>query len=60
MAGIPDAPWVGFDREEYEERCNPYSHWEEEADHEAEEADRLWEEERERRHKNDNLNSNDL
>lgn len=39
------APWVGIPPEEYEERCNPYSHWEEQADWEAEEADRRWKEE---------------
>ncbi|MCM1437752.1 MAG: hypothetical protein NC131_00880 [Roseburia sp.] len=41
---IPDAPWIGIDGEEYDERCNPYAHWEEQADYEAEEADRLWKE----------------
>lgn len=39
------APWVGLDQEEYKERCNPDSRWEEQADYEAEEADRLYKEE---------------
>lgn len=49
MKDIPDALWVGCDREEYEELCNPYSHWKEEADYEAEEADRRWKEMQEER-----------
>lgn len=44
MKDIPDAPWIGFDREEYEERCNPYYDRESKAGYEAEEADRLWKE----------------
>ncbi len=43
---IPDAPWIGLCKEEWEEICNPYSHWEEDADYEAEEADRRWKEEK--------------
>lgn len=45
MKDIPDAPWIGLDEEEYNERCNPYYDWEEQADYEAEEADRRWKEE---------------
>jgi hypothetical protein len=43
---IPEAPWIGHCAEEWEEICNPYSHWEEDADYEAEEADRRWKEEK--------------
>lgn len=49
---VPDAPWIGGSREDWEECCNPYSRWEEEADHEAEEADRRWKEEQEERYEN--------
>lgn len=42
---IPDAPWIGHCREEYEEMINPYSHWEEQADYEEDESDRKREEE---------------
>lgn len=49
MGYIPDAPWIGLCREDYETRCNPYYDSESRADYEAEEADRRWEEEQENR-----------
>lgn len=47
MFEVLDAPWIGHCREEYEEMCNIYYHWEEESDCEAEEADRRWKDRRE-------------
>lgn len=53
MAEVSDAPWIGHCVEEYEEMCNPYSYWEEEADYLAGEADRRWKEEQEERLRDD-------
>lgn len=44
MKDIPDAPWIGIDKEEYEEHCNLYFHLEKWGDYEAEESDRCWKE----------------
>lgn len=43
--GIPDAPWIGLCREDWEERCTLYD--EECDDHLLDEADRRWKEEQE-------------
>lgn len=37
MSGIPDAPWIGLCREEYEDRCRLYD--EDEEDYLATKAD---------------------
>ncbi len=44
MFDVPDAPWIGHCKEDYEERSNPYYDWEERADYEADKADRRWKE----------------
>lgn len=42
MVDVPDAPWIGLDREEYEELYNPFYKLEKEAEYEAERADLEW------------------
>lgn len=42
MTDIPDAPWIGLDKEEYEARCNPYYGCEQRDDYESEQADLAW------------------
>lgn len=53
MVEVPDAPWIGHCREEYEEMCNPYSHLEEDADYLSNETDKRWKEEQEERLRNE-------
>lgn len=47
MNDIPDAPWIGLCREEWEERCSPNLYDEDRENYEIEQAECKLKEERE-------------